>query len=59
MEAEVRMIQMRASAVDGNWNVGVEGLRRLFGADAVGMRRFLWLYFQKSYNGTYNRFSYF
>lgn len=50
---------MQTRSYDANWNVGVENLRSLFGADVGGMRKFLWMYFQKVYNGTYNQYTYF
>lgn len=57
--AEVRIMDMQVKNLDNNWYTGMEVLQRIYGSDVVGLRRYLWLYFQKVYNGTYNNYTLF
>ena len=52
-------MNMQIKVLDKNWFDGMEVLKRMFGNDRDALRRYLWLYFQKVYNGTYNNFTYF
>lgn len=36
------------------WTSGVQELSRVYGDDHEGLREYMWLYFQKMYNSTYN-----
>lgn len=47
-------MDMQVKNLDPNWYTGLEVLQRVYGTDTVSLRRYLWLYFQKVYNGTYN-----
>ena len=53
------MIEMQVRSLDSNWLVGLQILNRLFEADSDKMRRFLWVYFQRVYNSTYNNYTFY
>lgn len=57
--ANMNIMNMQIKVLDKNWFDGMEVLKRMFGNDRDALRRYLWLYFQKVYNGTYNNFTYF
>lgn len=44
---------------NSNWYAGMSTLNKTFGNNSLEMRRFLWVYFQKIYNSTYNNYRYF
>jgi|688.fasta_scaffold237877_1 hypothetical protein len=50
---------MQIGSLDTNWYTGLLNLKTIFGSNNTELRRYLWLYFQKVYNGTYNTYSLF
>lgn len=51
-------MELQASSLDSNWFTGLNNLATTaFPDNPTGLRRFLWLYFQKVYNSTYNNFT--
>lgn len=50
---------MEVQSLDNNWYTGLLNLQTVFGSNTIELRRYLWLYFQKVYNGTYNNYTLF
>lgn len=50
---------MQVSSMDTNWYAGLSTLNSTLSNDKKEIRRFLWVYFQKVYNSTFNNYTFF
>lgn len=53
------MVEMQVRGLDGAWLAGMEVLGRFYEGSSEDVRKFVWLYFQKVYNSTYNNYTFY